>query len=173
MHDDSAYAANFVVRTLTPDAAAARSLDRTASIRMPSPLVRTRATSRNAATAMASSRHPSTGLGRPPLIAPRPAPDPTSTPRIVGSGTGDAEPPAPHVLLLKPNCSIATAAASVTTARDTPRTRSAEAPAAKPSAVAAATPQIAAGTNPRPASSVTCATVKPATPASATCTSDT
>src|SRR3954454_13884904 len=106
MHDDSAYAANFVVRTLTPEAAAARSLDRTATIRMPRPLPRTRATSRNAATAMASSRHPSTGLRRRPLIAPRPAPGTPSMPTIVASGTGDAEPPAAHVLLLKPNCSI-------------------------------------------------------------------
>ena len=81
---------------------------------------------------MARSRHPSTGLGRSPPIARRPAPAPTSTPRIVGSGTGDADPPAPQVVLLNPNCSIATAAASVTTARLTPRTRSAEAPAAKP-----------------------------------------
>src|SRR5215218_9024105 len=101
---------------------------------------------------MARSRHPRTGLGRPPPIARRLAPAPTSMPRIVGSGTGDADPPAPQVVLLKPNCSIATAAASVTTARLTPRTRSADAPAAKPTAVATATPQIAAGTNEKPAS---------------------
>ena len=51
---------------------------------------------------------------------------PRSSPNSLGSGTGELEVPPPQVELRKTNCSIATAAASVTTARLTPRTRSAE-----------------------------------------------
>jgi hypothetical protein len=38
MHEDSTYATNFVPGTLTPTAAAAASLERTASILFPRPL---------------------------------------------------------------------------------------------------------------------------------------
>ena len=94
-------------------------------------------------------------------------------PRNLSSGTGEPVAPAPHVELAKPNCSMATAAASVTTARLTPRTRSAEAPATKPSTVAARTPAMAASGKPTPASLERCETTKPEAPASATCISDT
>ena len=94
-------------------------------------------------------------------------------PRNFSSGTGEPVAPAPQVALAKPNCSIATAAARVTTARLTPRTRSAEAPATKPSAVAASVPAMAASGKPMPASLKRCDTTKPEAPASATCMSDT
>ena len=68
---------------------------------------------------------------------------------------------------------MATAAASITPARLTPRTRSAEAPATKPSAVAAKMPAIHASGKPMPASLARWDTTKPDAPASATCMSDT
>ncbi len=48
--------------------------------------------------------------------------------------------PPPHVEFRKTNCSIATAAASVTTARLTPRTRSAETAMIRPQIVATTAP---------------------------------
>ncbi len=51
---------------------------------------------------------------------------PRSRPKNFGSGTGEPVEPPPQVVLVKPKFSIATAPARVTTARDTPRTRTAE-----------------------------------------------
>ena len=61
-------------------------------------------------------------------------------PKISGSGTGELELPPPQVVFRKTNCSIATAAASVTTARLTPRTRSAETATMSPHTVATSAP---------------------------------
>ena len=88
-------------------------------------------------------------------------------PRNFGSGTGELELPPPHVVLRKTNCSIATAPASVTTARLTPRTRSAEAAIRSPMAVAPIAPISIAHGKPTPWSTARCETMKPETPASA------
>ena len=74
---------------------------------------------------MPRTKNPKTGLGTLPS-SPRKGPyGPRSIPSF-GSGTGELDVPPPHVEFRKTNCSIATAAASVTTARLTPRTRSAD-----------------------------------------------
>ena len=73
-----------------------------------------------------TTKNPNTGLGILPSSPRNPPYGPRSRPKIFGAGTGELELPPPHVVLRKTNCSIATAAASVTTARLTPRTRSAE-----------------------------------------------
>jgi hypothetical protein len=88
------------------------------------------------------------------------------------AGTTADPPLVPRMLLVKPNCSIAVAAASVTIAKLTPRTRSADTPVTNPSAVATATPQTAASGTASPASSTAWKTVKAATPASASWTSE-
>ena len=64
MHDDSAYAANFVVAHADTGGGRRALVGAHREHPLPSPLLRTRATSRNAATATASSRNPSTGLGQ-------------------------------------------------------------------------------------------------------------
>ena len=91
----------------------------------------------------ARTTKPRIGLGTSPSRPRNDARVPRSMPTSLSSGTGEPVAPAPHVELAKPNCSMATAAASVTTARLTPRTRSAEAPATNPSTVAARTPAMA------------------------------
>ena len=158
--------------TLIPAAAAARSFERTASIRCPKLDRRTLATSRQSSTRHASVKKPKTGLGS---LSSSPRNDeskPKLKPKTCGEGTGEAAEPPPQVELTKPNCSIATAAASVTTARLTPRTRKAETPMTSPSKVAAATPSKGPSGNPMPWSTAMCETVKPATPASASWTTE-
>jgi hypothetical protein len=76
------------------------------------------------------------------------------------------------VVLRKPKFAIATAAASVTTARLTPRTRSADTAVSSPSRTAAALPASGASGKPMPASTARCEIVKPATPARASCTTE-
>ena len=66
---------------------------------------------------------------------------------------------------MKPKLPIATAAASVTTARLTPRTRSAETAVIIPSTSAAAVPMMSAKGKPIPALTAKCEMVKPDTPA--------
>src|SRR5262249_39349273 len=135
-----AYAANFTYATLIPTAAAARSLERTASIHRPSWLRRRFATSRQRRTATPTNTKPRIGLGMLPSIPRNDAPEPRLRPPRCGWFTGEPETPAPQVELLKPNCSIATAPAMVTTARLTPRTRSAETPTIRPRTAAATEP---------------------------------
>ncbi len=81
--------------------------------------------------------------------------------------------PAPHFELANPNCSMATTPASVTTARPTPRTRSADAPTIKPTTTPAREPASGAHGNPMPASTNMCDTANPETPANVTWMSDT
>ena len=128
MNELIAKAASLTLRTFMPAAAAARSFDRTASIRCPSVERRRFATNSPSGTVSATTKNPNTGLGTLPS-SPRKGPDgPRSSPHSLGSGTGELEVPPPQVELRKTNCSIITAAARVTTARLTPRTRSAEKP---------------------------------------------
>ena len=68
---------------------------------------------------------------------------------------------------------MATTPAMVTTARLTPRTRSADAPTVVPTTTAASEPMIGPQGNPMPASTMRCDTVKPHTPARVTWASDT
>ena len=89
----------------------------------------------------ASATQPNTGLGRFPSRPRNDALGPRLSPKRCGSGTGEPVAPPPHVVLLKTKLKIATAAASVTTARLTPRTRSAETAVTRPSSTAAATPE--------------------------------
>src|SRR3954447_23283989 len=110
MNDEIPHAANFVLRTLIPAAAAARSLERTASMRRPSPLRRRLATSRQSAITTATTTKPRTGLGTSPSRPRNDARGPRSMPTNSSSGTGEPVAPAPQVELANPNCSIATAA---------------------------------------------------------------
>ena len=97
---------------------------------------------------------------------------PRLMPNSCGSGTGEPVAPPPHVPLWKPKLTIATAAASVTTARPR-RARAAPTPPSRARArTAAATPASGASGKPIPASTARCETVKPATPASASCTTE-
>ena len=135
--------------------------------------MRRRATNRPVSTTTARMQKPSTGLGMLPSRPRNPLREPRSKPNSTGSGTGEPVDPAPNVLLAKPNCSMATAAANVTTANDTPRTRNAETPVMNPRMVATAMPAIAPIGKSIPRSVAKCETVKPAAPARATCASDT
>ncbi len=90
------------------------------------------ATSRHSATVTASATQPNTGLGSPPSSPRKAERGPRSSPNRCGSGTGEPVSPPPHVALMKPNLTIATAAPSVTTARLTPRTRSADTAVSEP-----------------------------------------
>ena len=76
---------------------------------------------------------------------------PRFKPPSVGCSTGEPKLPAPQVLFWNPNCSIATAPASVTTARLTPRTRSAETPMISPISVATSEPASGPQGKPTPA----------------------
>ena len=165
-------AISLTLRTFTADAAAARSLERTASMRCPRLPRRMAATSRHSPTVTASATQPNTGLGSPPSRPRNAERGPRSRPNRCGSGTGEPVLPPPQVLLTKPNWSIATAAPSVTTARLTPRTRSAEAAVSSPSSTAAAAPHNGASGKPMPASTAMCETTKPETPARASCTTE-
>ena len=119
-----------------------------------------------------SATQPNTGLGRLPSRPRNDAVGPRSIPNRCGSGTGEPIAPPPQVGLTKPKLSMATAAASVTTARLTPRTRSADTAVTRPSSTAAAMPASGASGKPMPASTARCETVKPATPASASWTTE-
>ena len=83
---------------------------------------------------------PKTGLGWLPSMPRNGAFGPRSSPNHLGSGTGEPARPPPQVLLTKPKFSIATAPASVTTARLTPRTRTAETAVTRPMTIATAMP---------------------------------
>src|SRR5579875_932222 len=111
-------------RTSMPAAEAARSLDRTASIRWPIAPRRRAATSRQSRISTTSTTMPKTGLGTLPSMPRNGACGDRLRPKTRSGLTGDPEACAPQAELPKPNCSTATAPASVTTARLTPRTRS-------------------------------------------------
>ena len=167
--------ASFVLRTLMPAAAAARSFERTASIRCPRLDRRTLATSSAMRMTPASTRKPKTGLG---ILSSRPrnvAFGERSIPPSFGCSTGDPAAWPPQRSFRNPNCSSATAAASVTTTRLTPRTRRAEMAMSSPTTVAVAAPmrsEIGNSAQIPPTSVVRCDIVKPATPASASCTTE-
>ena len=88
----------------------------------------------------ASATQPNTGLGRLPSRPRNDAFGPRLMPKSFGSGTGEPVAPPPQVGLTKPKLKTATAAAIVTTARATPRTRSADTAVTRPSSTAAAMP---------------------------------
>ena len=90
----------------------------------------------------------------------------------MGSGTGELDVPPPQVELRKTNCSIATAAASVITARATPRTRRAEKPMRTPSTVAPQAPISITHGKPTPWSVARWERMKPEMPASASWTTE-
>ena len=119
-----------------------------------------------------STTQPKTGLGWLPSRPRKCAAGPRSIPNRCGSGTGEPVCPPPQVGLVKPKFSIATAAASVTTARLTPRTRSAETAVSMPSTSAAAVPRMSAMGKPMPALTARCEIVNPDTPASESCTTE-
>ena len=102
---------------------------------------------------------------RNPLYGPRSSPS-------FGSGTGELEVPPPHVELVKTNCSIATAAASVITARLTPRTRRAEKPMPTPITVAPNAPISITHGKPTPWSVARWEMMKPEIPARASWTTE-
>ena len=98
-----------------------------------------------------------------------------SRPPIAGWATGEPWSPPPQREFRKPNCSSATAAASVTTARLTPLTRRAETAISSPTIVATEAPisrEMGNFAQTPPTSVVRWDMVKPATPASASCTTE-
>ena len=167
--------ASLTFRTLIPAAAAARSFERTASIRWPRLERRVFATSRPSRIVAARTRKPNVGLG---ILSSTPRngpPGERSRPPIAGWATGDPWSPPPHLAFRKPNCSSATAAESVTIARLTPRTRRAETATRSPTIVATEAPissEIGNFAQTPPTSVVRWDIVKPATPASASCTTE-
>src|SRR5204863_7838712 len=84
-----------------------------------------------------------------------------------GSDTAAPASPPPHVLLTKPKFSMATAPASVTTDRLTPRTRTADTSVTRPMTTATTMPASAATGNVMPKLTAICEIVNPAAPASA------
>ena len=173
MNDEIVNAIIFTVRGPIPAAAAARSFERTASIRGPRMLRRTAATNIPSSTITTSTISANAGVGVP--LEPRNvAFGPTSIPNSFGSGTiVPLLPPAPQVPLSKPNCSIATIPATVRIARLTPRTRKAGSATTTPKAVANRMPRIAPSGKPIPWSSASFATTSPAIPPSPTWNSET
>src|SRR5512135_1206914 len=165
-------AASFTDRGLIAAAAAARSLERTASIRCPSVPRRRYPTATHSSTQQISTTQPKTGLGRLPSIPRNGARGPRSSPNHAGSRTGEPARPPPQLLLTKPNFSMATAPASVTTARLTPRTRTAETAVTRPITTATTMPASAATGNVMPKLTAMCEIVKPAAPASASWTTE-
>src|ERR1700722_3889659 len=97
---------------------------------------------------------------------------PRSRPNHFGSGTGEPARPPPQVLFTNHKISMATAPASVTTARLTPRTRTAEAAVTRPMTTATAMPASAATGNVMPKLTAMCEIVNPAAPASASWTTE-
>ena len=138
---------SLTVRGLIAAADAARSLERIASICWPSLPRLMKPTATHSRTQQARQTKPKTGDGTLPSMPRNPALAPRSSPKRFGSATGEPVEPPPQVVLVKPKFSIATAPARVTTARDTPRTRTAE--------IAVITPMITATAMPiRPPASV-------------------
>src|SRR6185437_4500028 len=112
-------------------------------------------------TQQISATQPNTGDGTLPSIPWKEFCVPRSRPNSFGSGTGEPDRPPPQVAFTKPKFSIATAPASVTTARLTPRTRTAETAVTRPMTAATATGNVI------PQLANMCATVNPAAPARA------
>ena len=158
---------SLTVRGLTAAAAAARSLDRTASIRWPSLPRRMKPTITHSSTQQISATQPNTGDGTLPSMPRNPALVPRSRPNSFSSGTPEPVEPPPQVVLVKPKFWIATAPASVTTASDTPRTRTAENAVITPIPTATRMPISASNGNGMWKFSAMWLTVNPDTPASA------
>ena len=158
---------SFTVRGLIAAAAAARSLERTASIRWPSAPRRMNPTATHSSTQQIRATQPKTGLGRLPSTPRNGACGPRSAPNHFISGTGEPARPPPQVVFTKPKFSIATAPARVTTARLTPRTRTAETAVITPITAATAMPASAATGKVMPKLTAMCEIVNPAAPARA------
>ena len=159
-------AISFTLLTEMPAPAAARSLARTASICCPRLVRRRLATNRPTTLMMTRKKNPRTGLGIWLSMPRKPALLPRLSPKIIGEETALPVFDSPQIVLVNQNCSMATAAARLTTASCTPRTRSAEAPMNRPTSVAARTPSSGPSGKPRFQASPTWAMVNPATPAS-------
>ena len=135
-------ASNLVPATLTPAAAAARSLPRTVRNRRPVPERRTFTTSRASSSTKIRHRTPNQTLGGTTSVARMPKTlsltlfGPKSFPPILGGGTASAPVEPASFGFLNTSSSMATAAASVTTARLTPRTRRAGTAMANPKSAA-------------------------------------
>src|SRR5580692_7557133 len=93
---------NLTVRGLIAAADAARSLDRTASIRWPSLPRRMKPTMTQSSTQQTSVTQPNTGDGTSPSMPRKPALVPRSIPNSFSSGTDEPSGPPPHVVLVKP-----------------------------------------------------------------------
>src|SRR5690242_19384018 len=163
---------SFTVRGLIAAADAARSLERTASMRWPRVPRRMNPTHTHSSTQQISATQPNTGDGTLPSMPWNEFCVPRSRPNSFGSGTGEPDRPPPQVAFTKPKFSIATAPASVTTARLTPRTRTAETAVTRPMTTATAMPARAATGNVIPKLANMCETVNPAAPARASWTTE-
>ena len=169
MNDEMPKPTSLVPRTSIPAAAAARSFERTASMRWPRSLRRRFATTMPRATAVMTQTKPKTGLGGELALIGKLALVPRSIPKSRGDETGAPATPPPIVGFAKMNFSIATAPASVTIARLTPRTRNAETATTSPTTVAIAAPISGPNGKPIPRCTASFETVNAETPASAIC----
>src|ERR1700744_1239650 len=180
---------SFTVRGLIAAADAARSLERMASICWPSLPRLMNPTQTHSRMAQPRQTQPKTGDGTFPSMPLKADWEPKSTPKHFssgaggrgvpasaeggpssprthfGGGTGEPVLPPPQVELLKPNVSIATAPARVVTARETPRTRTAEMAVMTPITTATAMPARALSGNLMPKLTAMWLTVNPAAPA--------
>src|ERR1700742_2147749 len=155
---------SFTVRGLIAAADAARSLDRIASICWPSLPRRMKPTHTPIRMQQARQTQPNTGDGTLPSMPRNPACEPRSRPKNFGSGTGEPVEPPPQVVLVNPKFSMATAPARVTTASETPRTRTAETAVITPMITDTATPITAPAANVIPKLTAMWLTVNPAAP---------
>ena len=146
--------------------AAARSLERTASIRWPIGLRRRLATSSpNTSTDGEAEQAEGRAWARRRASPGTLRSGPRSSPKSFGSGTGAPPPtPAPHLVLSSPKFSIATMPATVRMARLTPRTRKAGRATTTPKAVAITMAMIGPSGKPIPASTASFDTARPAMP---------
>ena len=156
-------AISLTLRTSTAAAAAARSFERTASMRWPRLPRLTAATSRQRPTVTASTSQPKTGLGSEPSRPRKADCGPRSRPSRCGSGRGAPLAAAPglveeaelrdrHRRTKRHHREADTADAWAETA------------VSRPSSTAAPAPSTGASGNPIPASTARWETVKPATP---------
>src|ERR1700758_5797921 len=156
---------SFTVRGLIAAADAARSLERMASICWPSLPRLMNPTQTPSRMQQPRQTQPKTGDGTFPSMPLKADCAPKSTPNHFSSGTGEPVLPPPQVLLLKPKFSIATAPAKVTTARDTPRTLTAETAVMTPITTDTAMPARAPSGKVMPKLTAIWLTVNPAAPA--------
>ena len=167
MNDANAKARTFTRTTLTPTAAAERSLARTASMADPRALRRSAATPTATTTSVNRHNRPNPMRGKS-----LPAPMPRSMPSIDGGVTR-----APELLTMSAlrthTASMAYASASVTTPSVRPRSRRAGRPTTTPTPVATSAASSGANGNGTPQPSVRPLRVNAAAPANASWASDT